>query len=145
MGIFGQYFRPDRPISLSIKGSPNQSHTIFDGKVGSDIERLWIWLTSSSIDFESIKKFNFRVVLCRIRRFPTLVGKIKWLEHGLPFKNDSSWEETLKFTHCDGRSTLLCNVYNFYEWLRFYVSFELHYYINIRYIYYMFYYLKKTE
>ena len=114
-------------------------------KIGSDIERLWIWLTSSSIDFESMKKFNFRVVLCRIRWFPTLIGKIKWLEHGLPFKNVSSWEETLKFTHCDGRSTLLCNVYNFYEWLRFYVSFELHYYINIRYIYYMFYYLKKTE
>jgi len=26
-------------------------------RVGSDIERLWIWMTSSSVDFESIYKF----------------------------------------------------------------------------------------
>ena len=40
---------------------------------GSDIERLWIWDSS----------FNFRVVICRIHSFPTLISKIKWLWSGL--------------------------------------------------------------
>jgi len=30
--------------------------------------------------------FNFRVVLCRIRLFPTLISKIKWMWSGLPLK-----------------------------------------------------------
>ena len=51
---------------------------------GSDIERLWIWIRSSSIGFESIWKFNSRIVLCRIRLFPTLILEIKWLGSGLP-------------------------------------------------------------
>ena len=53
-------------------------------KAGSDIERLWIWIMSSSIGFESIWKLNSRVVLCRIRTFPTLIIEIKWLGSGLP-------------------------------------------------------------
>ena len=93
-------------------------------RVGSDIERLWIWMTLSLIDFESIFKgssdpnhfifkinvgnsrirhrttlnlndefldrvkidwiFKFRVVLCRIRLFPTLISKIKWIWSVLP-------------------------------------------------------------
>jgi len=36
-------------------------------------------LNPASIDFGSIQKFNFRVVLCRIRLFPTLNSKIKWI------------------------------------------------------------------
>ena len=39
---------------------------------------------SSSIGFESIWKLNSRVVLCRIRPFPTLILEIKWLGFGLP-------------------------------------------------------------
>ena len=31
-----------------------------------------------------MKTFNSRVVLCRIRLFPTLISKIKWLGSGLP-------------------------------------------------------------
>ena len=53
-------------------------------KVGSDIERLWIWIMSSSIGFQSIWKLNSGVVLCRIRPFPTLIEEIKWLGSGLP-------------------------------------------------------------
>ena len=30
--------------------------------------------------------FKFRVVLCRIRVFPTLISKIKWLGSGLPLR-----------------------------------------------------------
>ena len=55
-------------------------------RVGSEIERLWILNYAISIDFESILKFNFRVVLCRIRLFPTLISKIKWLGSKLPLK-----------------------------------------------------------
>ena len=51
----------------------------------SDKERLWIWITSSSIDFESVNKFKFRVVPCRTRLFPTLISKITWLEYGPPY------------------------------------------------------------
>ena len=32
--------------------------------------------------------FKFRVVLCRIRFFPTLISKIKWLGSGLPLISD---------------------------------------------------------
>ena len=31
-------------------------------------------------------RFNFRVVPCRIRLFPTLISKLKWVEPGLPLK-----------------------------------------------------------
>ena len=48
---------------------------------GSDIERRHlksIWSRSR------IPSFNFSVVVCRIRLFPTLISKIKWLGSGLP-------------------------------------------------------------
>ena len=32
---------------------------------------------------------KFRVVVCRIRLFPTLISKIKWLGYGLPLKAPS--------------------------------------------------------
>ena len=34
-------------------------------------------------DFIQIPTRNFRVVLCRIRLFPTLISKVKWLGSGL--------------------------------------------------------------
>ena len=55
-------------------------------RVGSDTQRLW---TSSSIDFELIQKFNCTVVLCRIRPFPTLISKMKWLRSRLPLNINS--------------------------------------------------------
>ena len=33
--------------------------------------------------------FKLTVVLCRIRLFPTLISKIKWLEYGLPLNKES--------------------------------------------------------
>ena len=33
-----------------------------------------------------ITLFKFRIVLCRIRLFPTMVSKMKWLGSGLPLK-----------------------------------------------------------
>ena len=55
-------------------------------RCGSDIERLWnriSWPTQNRLKMLS---FNFRVVLCRIRLFPTLISKIKWLGSGLPWR-----------------------------------------------------------
>ena len=43
-------------------------------KVGSGIQRRWNWMMNFSIDSRS---FLFRVVLCRIRLFPTIISKIK--------------------------------------------------------------------
>ena len=51
-------------------------------KVGFDIKRLL--MTPFANGFESIQKFNFSVVLCRIQPFPTLISKIKWLGSELP-------------------------------------------------------------
>ena len=49
---------------------------------GSVIERLWIWMTWFSIDLSWFRNslINFRVLVCRIRLYPTLISKIKWLE-----------------------------------------------------------------
>ena len=81
-------------------------------RVGSEIERLWISMTRYSVDFESMEKRvinnNFllirnelllrnellmityylkpRVVLCRIRLFPTFISEIKGLGSELPLK-----------------------------------------------------------
>ena len=51
-------------------------------KVGSDIERLWIWMTSPPIDFESIKKF---IIQCQRRSMsdPTFSD--------IDFKNKMAW------------------------------------------------------
>ena len=51
----------------------------------SDIERLWNWIYRSTQNRLQIKSFKFRVVLCRIRLFPTLISKLKWLGSVLPF------------------------------------------------------------
>ena len=47
-------------------------------------------ITTLNLNFKSVfsrsrnSSFNFRVVVCRIRLFPTLISKIKWLRSGLP-------------------------------------------------------------
>jgi len=51
---------------------------------GSDIERLWNWISSSGQKRLKMASFKFRVVVGRIRLFPTLISKIKWLGSGLP-------------------------------------------------------------
>ena len=44
--------------------------------------------------------FKFKVVLCRIRPFPTLISKIKWLWSGLPLKiqeiHSNFWFQLIK-------------------------------------------------
>ena len=44
------------------------------------------------MNFQIDCRFKFRVVLCRIRRFPTLISKIKCLESGLPLTCNISWK-----------------------------------------------------
>ena len=44
-------------------------------------------MTRSPVDFMSILKFDFKVVLCRIRLFPTMISKIKWLWSELPLSS----------------------------------------------------------
>ena len=51
---------------------------------GSDIGRLWNWISRSSQNRMKMRSFKFRVVLCRIRLFPPLISKIKWLGSELP-------------------------------------------------------------
>ncbi len=41
--------------------------------------------------------FYFRVILCRIRIFSTLISKIKWLGSGLPLRNKHYDEFTISF------------------------------------------------
>ena len=74
-----------------IKGSSDQSHFIFEINVGkrrirvgsSDVVRLWIQMNWSERKIlQSVLsryKYNSRAVLCRIRLFPTLILKIKYL------------------------------------------------------------------
>ena len=53
-------------------------------KVGSDQERLWNWISRLTRNQLKMTPFKFRVVLCRIRLFPILISKIKWLLLELP-------------------------------------------------------------
>ena len=53
---------------------------------GSDIERLWNWISRWTQTRLKMVSFKFRVVLCRIRPSPTLISKIKWLWSELPLK-----------------------------------------------------------
>ena len=55
-------------------------------RVGSDIERLWIWMKVSFRIDTRWRHSKFRVVLSRIRLSPTLFSKINWLSSGLPLK-----------------------------------------------------------
>ena len=57
-------------------------------KVGSEIERLWNWISRSIQSRLKIASLKFRVVLCRIRPFPTLISKIKWCGSEVQTLND---------------------------------------------------------
>ena len=65
-------------------------------KGGSDIERLKNWICRSPQNRLKIPSLKFRVVLCRIRLFPTLISEINWLGSELPLKF-SAGDSTLIF------------------------------------------------
>ena len=84
-------YRESNVINFShnkiFKGSPDPSHYIFEINVGKMRirHRTTLNLNLQTILSRSKKlSFNFRVVACRIRLFPTLISKIKWLWYELP-------------------------------------------------------------
>ena len=58
---------------------------------GSDIERLWNWISRSTQNRLKMKIFKFRVVLCRIRSFPTFRNKMAWVWTTLKKSKKCSW------------------------------------------------------
>jgi len=71
----------------NFKGCSDSNHFIFEINIG----KRWIWhrttLNLNDAIFNRFRvnfKFNFRVVLSRIRLFPTLISMIKWLGSELP-------------------------------------------------------------
>ena len=95
------------------------------------MERLWIIMTSYSIDFESIailySLYNMsyhsksRVVLCRIRLFPTMISKIKLVGSRLPLNFLLTFLPEVKGfkTISDWVAYILCTftIENFPAWL----------------------------
>jgi len=86
---------------LDFKGSSDPSHFIFEIDAGKSRIRH---ITTLNLNLQSMlsrsenSSFNFRVVVCWIRLFPTLISKIKWLRSRLPFKS--------KHQKCWGRTPL---------------------------------------
>jgi len=71
------------------KGSPYPSHFIFEINVGKMRIRHTMTLKMNDEFLDRLKiywKFKFTVVVFRIRLFPTLISKIKWLGSELPLK-----------------------------------------------------------
>ena len=71
----------------NFKGSSDPNHFIFEINVGNSRIRHKTTLNLNDAFLDRLKidcRFKFRVVLCRIRLFPTLISKIKWLRSGLP-------------------------------------------------------------
>ena len=72
-----------------LKGSPYPSHFTFEINVGKGRIRH---TTILNLKLQSIlsqsrnSEFNFKVVVCRIRLFPTLISKINWLGSELPLR-----------------------------------------------------------
>ena len=101
MDIFQTVFHNNRSFATRYYCALRAVQTkaiLFLKSVGSDIERLRIWIVPSSIDFESIYKLNFKVVLCRIRLFPKLISKIKWLRSAKPINwSVNLWPERFEF------------------------------------------------
>ena len=68
----------------SLKGSSDPSHFIFEVNVEKSRIRHTRNLKLNDefpVDWLKIdRRFEFNVVLCRIRLLPTLISKIKWLE-----------------------------------------------------------------
>ena len=77
---------------LKVKDSSDPSHFIFEINVGKRRIRHVATYNDSAISrwiSRSTKigwSFKFRVVICRIRLFPTLISKIKWFGSGLPLR-----------------------------------------------------------
>ena len=72
---------------LILKGSSDPSHFIFEKNVGKSRIRHRTTLNLNNEFLGRLKidrKFKFRVVIWRIRHFPTLISNIKWLESELP-------------------------------------------------------------
>ena len=76
-----------RPWSRALKGSSDPNHFISEINVGKGQIRH---RTTLNFNLQSISgrsrnsSFKFRVVVCRIRPFPTLISKTKWLGSELP-------------------------------------------------------------
>ena len=71
------------------KGSPDQTHFIFEINVGEGrIRHRRTQESNFQIDSKTTEDdiIESRFVLCRIRLFPTLISKIKWLGSELPLK-----------------------------------------------------------
>ena len=74
-------FQSDRQF----KGSPDESHFIFKTIVGKSRIRHKTILNLNDVIFNRLlirsnsSSLNFRVVACRIRPFPTLNPKMKWI------------------------------------------------------------------
>ena len=64
-----------------IKGSPDQNHFIFEINVGKKTDPRF---NDSEFESSGNASYIFRVLLCRIRLYPTLISKIKWFWSGLP-------------------------------------------------------------
>ena len=78
---------------FQFKGSSDPSHFSFEINVGKsrNRQRTTLNLNAQSIFSRSRNSsFNFRVVLCRFRLFPTLISKIIWLGSGLPLNFEIS-------------------------------------------------------
>ena len=89
----------------NFKGSSDPSQFIFEINVGKSRIRHWTTLNLNHAIFNRFwvdLKFNFGVVLCRIRLFPTLISKIKWLCYELPLisssKMDIFWQKSFKLS-----------------------------------------------
>ena len=68
-------------------GSPDQSNYWWEINVGNSRIRHKTTQKLKDGFLDRLKmdwRFKFRVVICRIRPFPTLISKIEWLESGLP-------------------------------------------------------------
>ena len=86
-----------------LKGSPDPSHCTVQiniEKGRSSIERLWNGISRSTKKRLNMASFKFRVVLRRIRLFPTLISKIKWLGSELPLKLNNCRHEMLNKSRC---------------------------------------------
>ena len=78
------------PIHLTNKGSPEPSQFNSEINVGKSRIRHTTTLKLNYEFLDRLKidsRLKFRVFFCRIRRFPTLISKIKWLGSELPLKN----------------------------------------------------------
>ena len=77
-------------IHILFKGSCDPIHFIFEINEGpdptcNDCEIQWRNFRSTQ-NWLEMNSSEFWLVLCRIRLFPTLISKIRWLESGLPLK-----------------------------------------------------------